>query len=230
MNTTPELFETKYLLPKHAGDRVLAALRTKALVPREFPHARLKTVYFDDMEQTSLYESLDGQLEKKKFRLREYIDPEGAAMGGARYSLEVKLRSDTRTSKIRELIYEELPGGYRYTTFRDLIDTFERVTGREMPLLRIEAAGEDLFADTTIFYERFRFDDPYEEARYNVDLDIRLVPGVRSGREYYDGIYLEHDIFEIKSAGPPAFPAYLKGLGIEPLSFSKFVWGNGLFM
>ena len=61
------IFETKFTSLKAERNRVLSALRLKALVPGEFPTARLRTVYFDDRKNTSFFESRDGNLFKKKY-------------------------------------------------------------------------------------------------------------------------------------------------------------------
>jgi len=215
------IFETKFTSLKAERNRVLSALRLKALVPGEFPTARLRTVYFDDRKNTSFFESRDGNLFKKKYRLREYV----GSVCGARYSLEVKIRSDRKTSKIRRLIYRDLPQGYGFTTFRDLIETFEAVEGERLNDLRLEASDAELYVDAVVHYERFRFDDPYIDARYNLDTNIMIC---REPGRSDSGTYLEHDIFEIKSPVTGALPEFLKGLNIEPVSFSKYAWGRGL--
>ena len=219
-----EIFETKYWVPRRARNLVLATLRLKALMPEQFAKAKVKTIYFDDRAQTSFLDSKDGFLQKEKYRLREYID----SVDGARYSLEIKLRSDTKTSKIRKLIFKGLPADYRVTTFRALLDTFERENSFSLSWIRRVLPMSELFFSTTIYYERFRFDDPMLEARYNLDTKIMLSPSQGSEMKLREGVYLDHDIFEIKSAAPMGLPAFLSGLDIEPVTFSKFAWGNEL--
>ncbi|MEE9543151.1 MAG: VTC domain-containing protein [Thermodesulfobacteriota bacterium] len=221
-----DIFEVKYVSPRHARNRVLSFLRHRTSIPKSFAEAKVKTIYFDDKHSTSYLDSLDGFLSKQKYRLREYID----SVGGARYSLEVKLRNDMRTSKVRKLVFKPLPETYKFSTFRDLLDTFERENGFSLSRIRHSLPRGDLYVDTTIYYERFRFDDPFEDVRYNLDTNIMLVPSLRSERALKDGVYLDHDIFEIKGALLTGLPSYLEGLGIEPASFSKFVWGKELFI
>lgn len=221
-----DIFEVKYTVPRHSRERVLSTLRMRTTEPSNFAVAKVKTIYFDDKNSTSFFDSVDGFLAKKKFRLREYTD----SVGGARYSLEIKFRDDVKTSKVRKLIYKPLPDSYEFTTFRALLDTLERENGFSLARLRHSLPEGELYADTTIYYERYRFEDPFEDARYNLDTRIMLLPPERSEQSLRAGLYLNHDIFEIKSAAKMGLPSYLKGLGFEPVAFSKFVWGKELFL
>jgi hypothetical protein len=221
-----DIFEVKYTAPRHARERILSTLRMRTTEPKSFAVAKVKTIYFDDRDASSFFDSVDGFIAKKKFRLREYID----SVGGARYSLEIKLRDDIKTSKLRKLIFKPLPDSYEFTTFRALLDTLERENGFSLARLRHSLPAEELYADTTIYYERFRFEDPFVDARYNLDTRIMLLPPERAEQSLRAGLYLNHDIFEIKSAAKMGLPSYLKGLGIEPVAFSKFVWGKELFL
>jgi hypothetical protein len=219
------ILEVKYTAPRRFQNRILSVLHRRTHEPKSFAVAKVKTIYFDDKNATSFFDSVDGFLAKRKFRLREYTD----SVGGARYSLEIKLRDDRQTSKIRKLIFKPLPATYKFSTFRDLLDTFERENGFSLARLRHSLPAEELYVSTTIYYERFRFEDPFEEARYNLDTSIMLLPPDRAEKELRSGQYLDHDIFEIKSAELKALPSYLRGLGLEPQAFSKFVWGKELF-
>lgn len=230
------IFERKYRVPREKRRLVLALLRHRALVPREFPDARIRTVYFDDREHTSFYESVDGAMNKRKYRLREYVGAaEGAkaAPGGASYSIEIKIRRDSTTEKLKELVYAPLPAGYRFTTFRGLIGDLEALDGAgSLARLRAALPESELYADAVVSYDRYRFDDPTVDARYNLDVSVAMC------NEDVRGAFtlptagvaaLGHDIFEIKSGAPMGLPKYLSGLGIEPMSFSKFVWGKEIY-
>ncbi len=219
------IFEAKYSVARQMRNMVLSVLSRRASVPERFATARLRTIYFDDAEKTSYFESRDGQLFKRKYRLREYIDPEP---GGAFYSIEVKIRSNNLTRKVKKLIYRRLPQGYRPATFRGLIEAFEELTGDSLSMLRAELPDTELFPDVTVDYERSRFDDPDRAVRYNLDTNV-MVFASNPQMGPCGGVYLEHDIFEIKGPEPGFFPGYLKGLLIEPFSFSKFVWGRETF-
>lgn len=219
------IFEVKYTVPRRFRARVLSILRRRTTLPESFAVAKVKTIYFDDRSSTSFFDSVDGFLAKRKYRLREYVD----SVGGARYSLEIKLRDDVKTSKVRKLIFKALPDSYRFSTFRDLLDTFECENGFSLERMRHSLPAGELYVDTTIYYERFRFEDPFADARYNLDIQIMLLPPERAENTLRSGQYLDHDIFEIKSTERRGLPAYLKGLDFEPVAFSKFVWGKELF-
>jgi len=119
-SATGEIFETKFVVPRAIAEILKSTISRNAVKPPRFHSARLKTTYFDDASGTSFFESRDGHLSKKKYRLRTYMDPDPE---GALYSIEVKRRSDARTGKVKRLIYKPLPPGYAPTTFRDLIAT-----------------------------------------------------------------------------------------------------------
>ncbi len=217
-----EIFEVKYAVPREETARLLAILRHNTAVPPQFSHARIKTLYFDDRAGTSFFESLEGELLKTKYRLRVYID----RTEGAYYSLEIKKRNNTMTSKARELIYEELPRGFRIRCFHSLLRACEEISGRSLLRLNSELPSKELLLDTVVFYDRLRFDDRHESVRYNVDSSIRVFPGPVDLEDLGSGLSLDHNIFEIKSAEPGVIPFFLKGVSLEPFSFSKFAWGK----
>ncbi len=221
--TGKEIFEVKFAVHRSETPLLLAILRHNTTVPKRFGHARIKTIYFDDRMDTSFYESLEGEPIKREYRLRVYMD----RTEGARYSLEIKKRNNTITSKVRELIYEELPSGFRITSFHSLIRAFEEITERPLFRLSSELPSVELFPDTVVFYDRVRFDDRHASVRYNVDTSIRVFPGPTTTEETVgEGLCLGHDVFEIKSDKPGIIPFFLKGLSLEPFSFSKFAWGK----
>ena len=217
-----EIFETKYIVPFRMREFLLAVLRQKTMVPGKFCYSKLKTVYFDDANKTSYFDTIDGNPNRKKYRFREYIDPEE---GGAYYSLEVKIRSNATISKSKRLIYGKLPEGYTLTTFRDLISTFEVVLGCSLAFLYMELPKVDLFPTAIISYERYRFEDYFDYKRYNFDTKIRMYPRENEAISH-SAYYLDYDIFEIKSGQREASPLFLRDLYLEPLYFSKFLWGK----
>ncbi|MFQ5427517.1 MAG: VTC domain-containing protein [Thermodesulfobacteriota bacterium] len=225
-STAKSIFEVKFAVPREETALLVATLRHNTAKPERFSHAKIKTLYFDDRRGTSFAESLDGEMLKKKYRLRVYID----RTEGAYYSLEIKKRINTITSKVRELIYEQLPVGYRITCFHSLLRTFEEVTGRPLLSLLSELPSKELLLDTVVYYDRIRFDDRHAPVRYNVDTSVRVFPGHSAFGETGAGLNLGHSIFEIKSDKPGVIPFFLKGLSLEPFSFSKFAWGKDFLL
>ena len=215
------IFEAKFATPRHLRNILLSTLRHNAGIPDQFACASIKTTYFDDDPGTSLSESLDGDIYQRKYRLREYL----GAHEGADYSIEIKARSDTVTAKLRRLIFGRLPAGYEFTTFSKLIETFEQPGAISLAGFKIELPVRELYPSTVIRYERARFDDRHKEARYNLDTNVAVSFDPKSSVNGH-GYCLDHDIFEIKSPYPEFFPAFLEGMALEPLSFSKFLWGK----
>ena len=216
-----DIFETKFVAPRRLRNILLATLRHNARVPDQFAYANIKTTYFDDDPGTSLTESREGDIYKRKYRLREYLD----AAEGADYSIEIKARSDTVTAKLRRLIFGHLPPGYELTTFSALIETFERLGAISLAEIKVELPIRELYPSAVIRYERRRFDDRHKEARYNLDTNV-TVSFDPKGAVNGHGYSLEHDLFEIKSPHPGFFPGFLEDMELEPLSFSKFLWGK----
>ncbi|RKY03357.1 MAG: hypothetical protein DRP55_01595 [Spirochaetes bacterium] len=223
---TPDTFEMKFGVPKYMRNIFLATLQRRTRIPEKFSYSKMKTVYFDDNTNSNYFDSRDGQLYRRKYRFREYINPETS---GAYYSLEIKIRFDKKTNKIKKLIYKRLPKGYKIVTFKKLINDFEKVLNCPLSFFKKELPVNELFPDTMICYERFRFDDYYQDARYNLDINIVTLPCGRLGT-LDNGIYFDYDVFEIKSRKPLFLPSFLKGLDIEPLSVSKFIGAKELLL
>ena len=174
------VFEAKFEVPRHLRGMLAALLKHKAEIPHKFASSRVKTLYFDDLKGTSFFDSRDGQLVKRKYRLREYL---GVQEGGAIYSIEVKLRDGTLTGKVKRLIYGRPPQGFSFKTFRSLISALEDIEGAEFNELRVELPEDELYPSAEIFYERDRFEDPREDARYNLDTNISMRPPATGGGE-----------------------------------------------
>ena len=143
---------------------------------KNFAKANLKTFYFDDQLDTSFFESKNGEIKKTKYRFREYLSPE---KGGALYSLELKLRNNAETSKIKKLIYKPLPKNYKFSTFRNLISDIESVSNVNLKDLYQYLPERMLYPTCLIEYERSRFDSLEGNVRYNIDTKINATLGYR---------------------------------------------------
>ncbi len=212
------IFESKFSSPRQSRNVVLARLNRYSAPARSFARSTIKTLYFDDMASTSFLESRDGQMDKRKYRLREYLLAEP---GGARYSIEVKKRLDARTEKVKRFIYGLLPDARRPATFRELIGELERLEGAQFNDIRRELPDAELYPSAAVYYERARFEDIRGSARYNLDTCIRVSPCLSD-----EGVYLDFDVLEVKGPDPEYCPGFLYGLGLERMSFSKFVWAR----
>lgn len=187
----------------------------------KFSRASVRTVYFDDVNLRSYYESRDGHLDKHKYRWREYVGPEE---GGARYSIEIKIRSASTTRKIKEYIHARLPENYRPASFRSLISRLG-VRHGFLP----DDIPDNLHPTVTICYDRYRFHDLRDEdVRYNLDSNIRtylVTPADTASNAF---IRCDTDILEVKAPADKQVNSGfigLLGLDAKPISFSKYMWG-----
>ncbi|MEY4307896.1 MAG: hypothetical protein RL422_99 [Bacteroidota bacterium] len=65
--------EIKFELPKYNLDRIYNDCLEVGFI-REFPNRKVESIYFDDIFNTFLEDSINGLLERKKIRLRRYND------------------------------------------------------------------------------------------------------------------------------------------------------------
>ena len=223
INNSKNLFEVKYHVPKSKISFLYSTIKHHCLKPKNFAKAKLKTFYFDDQFDTSFFESVNGEIQKTKYRFREYISPE---KGGALYSLEIKLRNNSETSKIKKLIYQRLPNKYKFTTFRNLLLEIERSNNIVLKDFYQNLPERTLYPTTLIEYDRSRFDSLEGNVRYNIDTNITTTLGYKNFTISKQKLYLDHAIFEIKSNIPEFFPSFLRNVKIHPTSFSKFAWGR----
>lgn len=225
IHKSDEVFEIKYKVPKSIVNYLYSSIRHYAITPKKFSKAKLKTFYFDDQFDTSFSESVNGELRKTKYRFREYINPD---LGGAYYSIEIKRRFNTETSKIKRLIYQRLPNNYNISTFKNLLSEIKVNTDLDLKEFYNNLPEKILLPSTLIQYDRDRFDSPEGDVRYNIDTNISVNLGLNCSSTTEQKIYLNHSIFEIKSKSPEFFPSFLRHLKISPSSFSKFAWGKDI--
>lgn len=219
------ILEVKYIVPEEKIGYLYSTIKHHCITPKSFAKAKLKTFYFDDQFDTSFFESKNGEIKKTKYRFREYLSPE---KGGALYSLEMKLRDNAETSKIKKLIYEPITKNYKLTTFRNLISEIERTNNINLKDFLYYLPERTLYPTILIEYERSRFDSLEGNVRYNIDTNITTTLGYKDFLISKQKLYLNHSIFEIKSQIPEFFPFFLKHLKLKPSSFSKFAWGKDL--
>ncbi len=131
---------------------------------------KVKSLYFDDLSNTALYEKLDGVLYRKKYRIRTYNNSD------ERINLERKYKHNNLTSKDQILISKEI---YSKILDGDIWD----INIEEDNLLS-EFIGEmkikNLLPSVIVEYKRTVFIYPLSNVRITID------EGVSSGRYNYD--------------------------------------------
>lgn len=95
--------EIKYAITPADAACIRANLKAVASLD---PHAepagayRIRSLYFDDLQDTALWEKLDGVNERRKFRIRYYNDDLSYIM------LECKMKRDSLSCKLQEKLTE----------------------------------------------------------------------------------------------------------------------------
>lgn len=130
----------------------------------------IKSLYFDDLENTAYYEKLDGVLYRKKYRIRTYNDDDKYIR------LERKYKHNNLTSKDQILISKEI-----YSKILD--GNIEDIDVSEDNLLSqfiMEMRAKHLVPSVIVEYRRIPFIYPLSNIRITLDEKIK------SGRYNYD--------------------------------------------
>lgn len=130
----------------------------------------IRSLYFDDLEQTAYHEKMDGVLHRRKYRIRYYNNNESFIR------LECKMKDNNMTSKdqvrINQVIAECLAGGDIY----DIPMDKDNLLSRFLMDIRIQR----LVPSVIVEYKRLAFTYPLSDVRINFDSEIR------SGSNNYD--------------------------------------------
>ena len=218
--------ERKYVAPADALAGAQAVLGLHCAPDPEHPCGIVESLYFDDGWLSSYWEKIDGDVYKRKVRLRWYAPLVGPPVrtGEIPAFLDVK----DRIGALREKRHVAFRGDAALLNAAGLrVPELQALLRREM-----RAAGLPVSAALTptigIRYRRQRYTCPCTGARISLDHEIRspranpdLFPGrapLESGRV----------VCEVKAGGVPTGPwaEGLLRLGFRLQSFSKY----GLFM
>lgn len=136
------------------------------------PHAkkegyyRIRSLYFDDLDNTALWEKLDGVNERRKFRIRYYNDDLSYIM------LECKMKRDNVGRKLQErLTADELR--------RIMVGDIAWMVTSERPLLAVlyvEIRAHGLRPKCVVEYMRVPFIYGPGNVRVSIDWNIRTGP------------------------------------------------------
>ena len=136
------------------------------------PHAkkdgcyRIRSLYFDDLNNTALWEKLDGVNERRKFRIRYYNDDLSYIM------LECKMKRDNVGCKLQERLTEE--------ELRRILnrDTAWMVTSHRplLTALYVEMKTRGLRPKCVVEYMRVPFVYDPGHVRVTIDWNIRTGP------------------------------------------------------
>ena len=150
----------------------VAIRKNLSVVASVDPHARedgcyrIRSLYFDDLRDTALWEKLDGVNERRKFRIRYYNDDLSLIM------LECKMKRDNVGCKLQERLTEE--------ELRRILDgdTVWMVTsGRPLlAVLYVEMKTRGLRPKCVVEYMRTPFVYGPGNVRVTIDWNIRTGP------------------------------------------------------
>jgi hypothetical protein len=220
--SSPMVCERKFAGPVELLDAALALLAHHSLPDPDFPAGTIESIYFDDEVLSAYWEKANGDMFKRKVRLRWY--PEGAlpAAGPIAAFLEIKGRFGAARDK-RHL---------RFTADGALLGGAPLHAPALSRLLYAQSAALSLPAGLTptisIRYHRHRFVCPLSGARICLDSEIHSAR-VNTNR-FPDSGRLDADglVCEIKDAQrrPTTWSGDLFRLGFRARSVSKY----GLFM
>lgn len=141
----------------------------------------IRSLYFDDIYNTSYYEKLDGVKEREKYRIRCYNGADDFI------TLELKAKDGDLSYKRRNRI-EKSDYINIVTRNYDLIDTTDR------PVLRdfiYKAKSINLKPSVIVEYKRIAFTYPYEDVRITFDEEIS------SGKHNYDLFDQELNLYKV---------------------------------
>lgn len=130
----------------------------------------IKSLYFDDLENTAYYEKMDGVLYRKKYRIRTYNDDDRFIR------LERKYKHNNLTSKDQMLISKEIYSKILSGNVEDIEIAEDNLLNQFI----MEIRAKHLIPSVIVEYKRTPFTYPLSNIRITLDEKIK------SGRYNYD--------------------------------------------
>ena len=213
--------EIKYMLTYE--DYVLLSRRMAAILTPDkhtvSPEGyRITSLYMDDMYDTSYYEKLSGDTNRKKYRIRAYnYDPSFV-------SLECKEKKQSKINKTSVRIDKSVFD-------RVLVNDFDPFFGREDELSRTVFSlnrEKELKPSVVVDYVREAYTHPLSNTR--ITFDKELACGITTNdffsRDYKSGFIFPHNevILEVKfDEYLPTMIRQMLSIGYRPLAASKYM-------
>lgn len=130
---------------------------------------RIRSLYFDDLNNTALWEKLDGVNERRKFRIRYYNNDLSYIM------LECKIKRDNVGCKLQERLTEEELS----RIMEDDINWMATCGRKLLTILYIEMKTRGLKPKCVVEYMRIPFVYAPGNVRVTIDWNIRTGPPVQ---------------------------------------------------
>lgn len=214
---TPLVRETKTAGRRTHLRQAAAILRSMALEDERYPRGVVESVYFDGPGLDAYREKANGDLFKRKVRIRWYSVP--GRPDATTAFLEIKDRAGAGRAKARvafaadPVFLRTAPLGDRRWT--DLLRRRCMEAGIDVP--------DDRAPSIAVRYSRLRFTCPLTGARISLDYGIEA-SRVNNALLRGGPLGLDAIVCEAKSATARHWPwdAPLRQIGMRPASFSKY--------
>lgn len=218
VNTTEH--ETKYIFENPLASMLIAWLRLRCPVDREYESGMISSIYYDTRDWDFLHEKRNSDYRKMKVRLRWYADVDGKNPGKESF-LEIKEKIGSFRKKRR--IKMDISGAC-------LLETDLRHPALFYSIRKLHDLGISLpssvFPVFQVNYKRYRYTDPLGGYRVCVDHDIQVMRTNRGVLPILCPASLSYGVFEFKGPSlqlPPVFQQ-LAAFGCRKESFSKYYY------
>jgi hypothetical protein len=210
--------ELKFMLPAGRVDLARRWLEIVCRRDREYPAARVWTVYYDTPQLASLSEKINSDYLKVKIRLRWYSETDQAPAGPV--FIEAKSREGSIRTKVRVVIPHDAADVCRWRLQDPRLLSFPA-------LLRDHGVSvRDLWQPVLLVrYRRDRFVEPVSGARVSLDAEIAAAAVNPRFLPATDPTPIGPGILEVKGDAeelPTALRPLLR-LGARKRSFSKYL-------
>ena len=158
-------FEVKFITKNESAPKVLEYLNQNFQADPEYPEAIITSIYFDTYDMKYLFEKVNSDNIKSKFRIRWYSDIQTKEASDVSF-LEFKHKVNLKRFKRREL----QPNKYsdkklNDSIFSDVFSDFRSFNGEILP---------HLFPSLVVSYTRSRYFIPELNLRICLDRNIQL--------------------------------------------------------
>jgi hypothetical protein len=191
---------------------------------KPFKSRLINNVYFDDFENSSLYENTDGLLMKKKIRLRWYDDN----LRSLRFEIKGK-NGDYGSKKVWKIKLKKMD----YKTLISLLKDYDLFL-KFLNKLDVDPGLKYIFncINPVSFnnYHREYFIDLYEKVRMTIDSNL-IFKNWRAGINDLNHDLPQLKVFEFKYSSDDykssqLFEAFIKQFPVKISKFSKFAYSS----
>ena len=159
--------EIKYMISKNTGEILKQKLKTIMDIDKnsynEDNTYQIRSLYFDDPQNTAYYEKLDGVEYRKKYRIRIYNQDDNFIR------LECKYKHNNMTSKESVLITKEICS----KIINGNIDDIDISKNDILKKFIIDMKTKKLATSVIVDYKRLAYTYPVSEVRITFDSEIK---------------------------------------------------------